>query len=197
MTDPYKVLGVSPDADDEEIKKAYRSLAKKYHPDSYADNPLADLAAEKMKEINEAYNEIQKLRSSGGGKSRGSGTYGSGTYGSGGSGNYYRIRQLINQGRYSEAEVYLERENDKNTAEWHYLTGIIYSHKGWMMEARSHIEQACAMDPSNMEYRTALSRMSAGAANSPYNTTQTTSGCSGCDICMGLMCMDLLCGCLR
>ncbi|MDD4124262.1 MAG: J domain-containing protein [Eubacteriales bacterium] len=194
MTDPYKVLGVSPDATDDEIKKAYRSLAKKYHPDSYIDNPLSELAAEKMKEINEAYEEIQKQRATGGrGNNTGTGNYGS----SGNTGGYYRIRQLINQGRYSEAEVYLERESNKNTAEWHYLTGVIYMHKGWMLEGRNHIEQACNMDPSNLEYRMTLSRMSAGAANSPYNTTQTTSGCSGCDICMGLMCMDLLCGCMR
>ncbi|MFA6948143.1 MAG: DnaJ domain-containing protein, partial [Eubacteriales bacterium] len=65
MTDPYKVLGVSPDATDDEVKKAYRDLARKYHPDTYVNNPLADLAQEKMKEINEAYDEIQKMRASG------------------------------------------------------------------------------------------------------------------------------------
>ena len=59
MTDPYKVLGVSPNASDDEIKAAYRQLAKKYHPDNYANNPLADLAEEKMREINEAYDMIQ------------------------------------------------------------------------------------------------------------------------------------------
>lgn len=62
MTDPYKVLGVSPNATDDEVKDAYRRLARKYHPDNYVNNPLSDLATEKMKEINEAYDEIQRQR---------------------------------------------------------------------------------------------------------------------------------------
>ena len=56
--DPYEVLGVSEDADEETIKKAYRTLVKKYHPDRYVNNPLSDLAAEKIKEINKAYDTI-------------------------------------------------------------------------------------------------------------------------------------------
>ena len=65
MKDPYTVLGVGQDATDDEVKKAYRELARKYHPDNYANNPLADLAEEKMKEINEAYDTITKMRSGG------------------------------------------------------------------------------------------------------------------------------------
>ena len=65
VTDPYKVLGVSPEATDEEIKSAYRQLVRKYHPDNYADSPLADLANEKMQEINEAYDMVMKSRRSG------------------------------------------------------------------------------------------------------------------------------------
>lgn len=57
--DCYEVLGVSPGAAPEEIRTAYRNLAKKYHPDNYVGNPLADLASEKMKEINQAYDEIK------------------------------------------------------------------------------------------------------------------------------------------
>ena len=65
MNDPYKILGVSPDADEDEIKKAYRALARKYHPDKYRDSDLADLANEKMKEVNAAYEEIQNIRKNG------------------------------------------------------------------------------------------------------------------------------------
>ena len=78
MNDPYKILGVPEDASDEEIKKAYRELARKYHPDNYHDNPLEDLAQEKMKEINAAYEQITKERASG---RRTGGAYGGGSYG--------------------------------------------------------------------------------------------------------------------
>ena len=79
MKDPYSVLGVSQSASDDEVKKAYRDLARKYHPDNYQNNPLADLAEEKMKEINEAYNAITKQRA-GGYRQTASGTYGSTGY---------------------------------------------------------------------------------------------------------------------
>ena len=63
MKNPYEVLGVSKNATDDEIKTAYRNLARKYHPDNYVDNPLSDLASEKMKEINDAYDEIMNILS--------------------------------------------------------------------------------------------------------------------------------------
>ena len=78
MNNPYQVRGVSPDASDEEIKQAYRDLARKYHPDKYRDSELADLASEKMKEINAAYEKIQKLRSMNG-KGNASGAAGGGS----------------------------------------------------------------------------------------------------------------------
>ena len=76
MNDPYQTLGVSESASDEEVKKAYRDLARKYHPDNYHDNPLADLAQEKMKEINAAYEEINRRRSGGGSSGSGYGRSG-------------------------------------------------------------------------------------------------------------------------
>ena len=66
MRDPYEVLGVSKNATDDQIKDAYRELARKYHPDNYANSPLADLAEQKMKEVNEAYDTIRDMRRNGG-----------------------------------------------------------------------------------------------------------------------------------
>ena len=111
MTDPYKVLGVSPHATDDEVKDAYRRLARKYHPDNYVNNPLSDLATEKMKEINEAYDEIQRQRKGGGsgygqqsygGYQQGYGGYRQQSYG--GSGQFADIRRLINLNRLADAE---------------------------------------------------------------------------------------------
>ncbi|MFG6349470.1 MAG: DnaJ domain-containing protein [Lachnospiraceae bacterium] len=66
MTDPYQVLGISPNATDDEVKKAYKELSRKYHPDSYANNPLADLAEDKFKEVQAAYTQIMNSRANGG-----------------------------------------------------------------------------------------------------------------------------------
>ena len=72
VNNPYSVLGVSESASDEEVKRAYRELSRKYHPDSYVDNPLKDLAEDKFKEVQEAYDMIMKQRSNGGYQSYGS-----------------------------------------------------------------------------------------------------------------------------
>lgn len=200
MSDPYKVLGVSADASDDEIKKAYRALVKQYHPDNYADNPLADLAAEKMKEINEAYAEIQQRRA-GGGSSRGGSSSGGSSYGSynssysSGGGEYARIRQLINSGRTAEAETLLNRTPvGERNAEWHFLKGVVLYRNGWVQDARSEIETACGMDPYNNEYQAFLQRMNSGAAQSPYNVGMPNGqNCDVCDICSTMMCLNCLC----
>lgn len=197
MTDPYKVLGIAPNASDDEVKKAYRKLAKQYHPDNYLNNPLANLAAEKMKEINEAYDAILKLRASGSdpGKSSGGGAGFGGFSGSGGNETYIRVRQLISGGRTGEAEILLQRIPDKDRdAEWHFLTGHVMYRKGWLQDARREIETACRMDPYNAEYRAALGRMDSGYERSPYSGG--SGGCSGCDMCTGLLCADCCCECM-
>ena len=147
MSDPYSVLGVKPDASDDEIKRAYRELARKYHPDNYQNNPLADLAEEKMKEINEAYDTITKMRAGGGGYQSGGhqgGGYQGGyqqQYSGQGAGLYNQIRQAINVGDLSRAEQLL-RTAPNQDAEWHFLSGSLAYRKGWLDEATQHIQIA-------------------------------------------------------
>ncbi len=194
MKDPYTVLGVSRNATDDEIKKAYRALAKKYHPDNYDDsNPLKELATEKMKEINEAYDAIQRGKQN---------TYSSsgGNYGSHStSSEYARIRMLINQGRYTEASRYLDMtaEGARN-AEWHFLYGVVLIKRGMVMDGKNHLRMATEMDPNNAEYAQAYQSVN-GINYSPYSTGRSThtTGCTGCDICTCLMCTDCLCDAYR
>ncbi len=217
MTDPYKVLGVSPSATDEEIKNAYRNLARKYHPDNYADNPLADLAQEKMKEINEAYDAIQKMRKDGPNASYqqsssssqqsgyGSYSYGYGNYQQRNSGasnsNFSDVRRLISQRRYVEAEELLDGvPYAQRDAEWNFLKGNVCYSKGWLDQAYQHFAQAVRMNPGHPEYNAAyqqISRMRRTGQNygGGYRTTQT-NGMSGCDICTGLICADCCCECM-
>ncbi len=152
MSDPYSVLGVKPEASDEEIKRAYRELARKYHPDNYQNNPLADLAEEKMKEINEAYDAITKQRAGGGSSSSYGGyrTQSQGAYqsqsSSYGSPLYSQVRQAINLGDLGRAEQLL-RTAPTQDAEWHFLTGSIAYRKGWLDEAHQHYQMACKYGP--------------------------------------------------
>ena len=194
MTDPYKVLGVARDASDEEIKKAYRELARKYHPDNYVGNPLADLVEEKMKEVNEAYDQIQKERASGSSySSAGGGSYSSGAY----STEYIKVRELINNNQYADAELILDGVSEANrNAEWNFLKGCVLIKRGWYFDAQKYLETACYLDPSNSEYRSVLNRIkqTAGGYGGTYRTTKT-GGTSACDICTGLICADCLCEC--
>ena len=152
MRDPYQVLGVPSTATDEEVKKAYRNLAKKYHPDNYHDDPLADLAQEKMKEINEAYEEIQNQRKRGASGS-GYGAYG-GSYGGYGANSYggsydpaiQRIRLAIRQGDLNLAEELLNARSDHN-AEWDFLMGAVCYRRGWMAGAGFSYGYAWPLSP--------------------------------------------------
>ncbi len=193
--DPYKVLGVAPNASDDEIKTAYRKLARKYHPDKYADSDLKDLADEKMKEINSAYEEIQKMRA-GGGQSRGG--YNTDSSGSSGRYNYSNIRRNIHTGNIGAAEAELNGvDMGDRAAEWHYLMGCVMVKKGYYNDAARMFDTACNMDPSNQEYRAARNQLrhNAGAYGGGYNT-QNSGGCSGCDVCQGLICADCCCECM-
>ncbi len=211
MKNPYEVLGVSQNATEEQIKAAYKELVKKYHPDKYINNPLANLAEEKMKEINEAYAEIQKKRSGG---------YSAGSYGSssssrsssntGGSYNSYQnyqgaesakylhVRSYINSRRFTDAQAVLSAIKDRD-AEWYYLSAVTLSNLGWHDKAYQHIVTAVNMDPSNTEYKNAMNKMN--YSNKMYREFSQTRGYSSsspglCQICTCLCCGDTCCECM-
>ncbi len=196
MKDPYSVLGVSPSASDEEVKKAYRALARKYHPDAYADNPLSDLAQEKMQEINKAYDQIMDSRKGGGSNSYGGYTSG------GGSSQYSDIRNMISSGRYEDAQEILDGVPlDKRDAEWYFLNGSVLYKRGWFDNAFTSFATACRMDPNNPEYRQAMNhvqRQRGGFNNyGGYRGASYGNGeCTGCDVCQGLICADCCCECM-
>lgn len=215
MTDPYKVLGVTPADSDQTIKDAYRKLVKKYHPDQYSGSPIAELADEKMKEINEAYDEIVVMRknktnsssgySSNGYSSQSSRNYsgsGYGYSGNRGNSNFADVRNLINSGRVADAEQILNGvPAEGRNAEWYFLKGSVLFRRGWLEEAKDHFSRACQMDPSNMEYRAALNQAmnqrsgSRGGGYNPYSTAGV-AGCSSCDVCSSLICADCCCECM-
>ena len=196
MSDPYQVLGVNPNASDEEIKRAYRELARKYHPDNYQNNPLADLAEEKMKEINEAYDIVSKMRSGGGGYS--ANNYSSGgsayqnTYQQQSSATFARVRNLINSGNVDQAEQLL-RSTENRTAEWYFLTGSVAYRRGWLDEAMQNYQIATRMEPNNMDYRQAYNMMQQGG-NAYRPAGYGNGGMDAMDCCTTMMCLNCLCG---
>ena len=199
MNDPYSVLGVSPSASDEEVKKAYRELARKYHPDNYQDNPLADLAEEKMKEINEAYDAITQQRAGGGvayqaqsaGQSQGyaSQSYGDQGYAYGQDPFFLKVRQVIHAGNLDAAERLLTQEAPVKNAEWYFLLGVVCHRRGWLDEARQNYQMAVQMDPNNPEYRQAYNLMTRGGY--AYRPAEYRSS-GGCDPCTTYLCCSFL-----
>ena len=202
MRDPYQVLGIPSTATDEEVKRAYRNLARKYHPDNYHDNPLEDLAQERMKEINEAYETIRNQRKAAqsGGQSYGGYTggysqgYNAGAYG----GVWQRVRLAISQGNLNLAEELLNAQTDHN-GEWNFLKGAVCYKRGWMDEARRYYETAVQMDPGNAEYQRALDMLNGnGAAYRPNGYGHVTTGnCAGdncSSLCAACACMNCLFG---
>ena len=169
--DPYKVLGVSPDASDEEIKRAYRRLAKKYHPDL---NPGDKVAAQKMQEVNAAYEQIKdpdKFR-----QQQTSGGYGGyydpfggyrqqQSYGNAGQGDQYQqaAYQYIRFRRYREALNALQNSTERN-GRWYYLSALANDGLGNQVTALEHIRRAVSMEPDNQEYLQTLNFMENGGA---------------------------------
>lgn len=189
MKDPYSILGVNKNASDEEIKNAYRELARKYHPDNYQDNPLSDLAADKMKEINEAYDAIVNSR-------RGKKSSYDGNFSGNNASSFPEIRSLISQNRLEQAQELLDGiPVGQRNAEWYFLNGTVLHRRGWFDQAYTSFATAARMEPGNMEYLNALNRAKA-QANAGYNPYRSYGTSSSCDCCTNLLCADCLCECM-
>lgn len=193
VNNPYEVLGVPRNASNDEVKKAYRQLCKKYHPDSYVDNPLADLAEEKFKEVQAAYDQIMKEREGGGySYSAGGNTHSSSQE----TAELQAARNFINNRRFHEALNVLSNIGNRN-AMWYYYSAIANMGIGNNLVAVDHAKQAAALEPNNMEYVNFANQlqfrgqhyqtMGGGYGRQTYGTG---------NLCCDLWCLDTMCECM-
>lgn len=151
---PYEVLGVPQSASDDEVKKAYRDLSRKYHPDANVNNPLADLAEEKFKEVQEAYDMIMKQRAQGGG----SYSYGGGSSAGGGNSQDVEMQAVINfiNSRHYQEAINLLNRMPNRTSMWYYASAVANASIGNNIVAMEHAQQAVNMEPGQHAVRPAL-----------------------------------------
>lgn len=217
MLNPYKVLGVSEGASEEEIKKAYRTLSRKYHPDANVNNPNKEEAEEKFKEIQQAYQQIMREREGGyqSGSYQGGGYQNAGGYsgfgGFGGFGGYQNAGQTNN---WSESEVRLQAaenyvrsghfkealhvlsEISEKSARWYYISAMANSGQGNTVLAKEHAQMAVSMEPNNMLYRQLQQQLENGtqwyrSMGETYGSPMSGQG----DWCMKLCMLNLMCNC--
>ncbi len=224
MREPYQVLGVNRNATEEEIKKAYRTLSRKYHPDANVNNPNRDQAEERFKEVQAAYEQVMKERTEGysGQGYSGSGGYGSTGYGGaaygpfGGFGGFYgnyggqsystgyeentHLRaagNYIRNGYYQEARNVLDNMDlQERNGRWYYYSAVAHYGLRNQVSALDHAKSAVALEPNNMEYRNLLNQLESGGTW--YRERQAAYGypvMSGGDFCMKLCIANMLCNC--
>lgn len=216
MTDPYQVLGVSRGASDDEVKKAYRALSRKYHPDANVNNPNKDQAEEMFKQVQQAYDQIMKERqqgSSGGYQEYQSRENAQGPFG-GFSGNYYyennaRHSTQSNSPKLQAAANYLRNRYYKEAlhvlgeipfpernGRWYYYSAMANEGVGNTATAIEHIHCAVTLEPSNIEYRQYEQHLEFGGTwytnmGSAYEKPYASAG----NFCMSMLCMEVFCWC--
>ena len=200
MFDPYSVLGVSRDASDEEIKKAYRKLSRKYHPDANINNPNKAQAEEKFKEVQQAYEQIMKEREYGSyyGNNGGFGSQTNSGYQDEEAVRRQAAANFIQSGHYREAMNVLSSLSQKN-AHWYYLSSIANMGLGNNVNALNDIRQAVNMEPDNLQYRMLLQRMEGGGTwyqeqQNPFGGMPSDNGDYCMKLCLANMLCNLCCG---
>lgn len=200
MFDPYSVLGVSRDASDEEIKKAYRKLSRKYHPDANINNPNKEQAEEKFKEVQQAYEQIMKEKEYGSSYGNAGGYYGGFT---GRQNSTYQDEEAIRRqaaANYIQSRHFQEAMNvlsslKQRNGEWYYLSAMANMGLGNNVNALEDIRTAVNLEPDNVQYRMFLQRMEGGGTW--YQEQQNPFGgmpVDGSDYCMKFCIANMLCG---
>lgn len=189
---PYEVLGISENASEEDLKNAYRYLARKFEEDKNAGPPLSDIASKKLEELNQAYDEIIRLRAD-----KSSYSYGNKSSYGGYTSNtpYANVYTLLDEQKYYEAERLLDSIPEySRDAEWYYLRGRTYYYMGWYDSAEKAYKEAYERDRKNPKYKEAYENLSS-SRDVPYKQSSSSS-CDACDICSTLICADCCCECM-
>lgn len=199
VLDPYQTLGISRGASDEEIKKAYRNLSRKYHPDANINNPNKAEAEEKFKQVQQAYDQIMKEKEQGSCGYGGYGNYGFGGYQSRqNSGSEYEsyMRAAANyiQSRHFKEALNVLNSMQERNAMWYYYSAIANSGAGNNVMALSHAKQAASMEPSNYQYQQLVQQLEGGGMwyrdmQGPFR--EYSSG--GSDLCLKLCVLNMFC----
>ena len=204
MLDPYSVLGITRGALDEEIKKAYRNLSRKYHPDANVNNPNKGQAEEKFKEIQQAYQQIMKEKEMGSSQDAFNGYNGFGGFGgfqgqSANTGNdeysnYIRAAENYIQSQHFAEALNVLNNMSERTARWYYLSAIANMGVGNNIQAKEYAEKAVQMEPNNQQYQMLLYQMQSGGSwyqsmQSPFGGQVYTDN----GVCMKLCLANILC----
>lgn len=193
---PYEVLGVSRNASIDEIKKAYKELSRKYHPDSYVGNPLSSLAEEKFKQVQEAYDAIMKEKN---GDFNYTDNYNNSGYYNSESGEMAEVYNLLGRRAYSQALSLLDSMPNRN-AKWYYYSAIAQVGLGNNLRGMEYARMAVSMEPNNIEYQNLVNRLSFQGNRYGEVRNVYRGGRSGfddaSDLCCKLWLADSLCECM-